>query len=299
MKKIKISQLPLYSSLKGLFTIGTDSENRSVKVSLEFVEEKTNEAVKNAEDATKAAQTAKTETEKATQNAQTATDKANTATTNANEATRLATEATNKANSATDKANKAATDATKTATDAAAAAKKTADEAAAAAKKTAEDAAKKATDAATAATEATENADKATADATQATEEAEAATTAAQLATEKTIATLAKLIPSGLTVSAIERITLGNVAVNHIEATLTPDGTMPNIIFISDNKAVKIDQKGRINVVGLGASEVQIIPTCNTALAKTIIIRVESPTLRLGDTRKQLRLTESGAIMLN
>lgn len=277
MKKIKISQLPLYSSLKGLFTIGTDSENRSVKVSLEFIEEKTNEAVKNADDATKAAQLAKTNTEKATQNAQDATEKAKTATTNANEATRLAneatrlaTEATSKANSATDKANKAATDATKTATDAAAAAM-----------------------------EATDNADKAAAGATKATEEADEATKAAQLATEKTIATLAKLIPSGLTVSSIERITLGNVAVNHIEATLTPNGTMPNIIFISDNKAVKIDQKGRINVVGLGASEVQIIPTCNTALAKTIIIRVESSTLRLGDTRKQLRLTESGAIMLN
>lgn len=270
MKKIKISQLPLYSSLKGLFTIGTDSENRSVKVSLEFIEEKTNEAVKNADDATKAAQLAKTNTEKATQNAQDATEKAKTATTNANEATRLATEATRKANSATDKANKAATDATKTATDAAAAAM-----------------------------EATDNADKAAAGATKATEEADEATKAAQLATEKTIATLAKLIPSGLTVSSIERITLGNVAVNHIEATLTPNGTMPNIIFISDNKAVKIDQKGRINVVGLGASEVQIIPTCNTALAKTIIIRVESSTLRLGDTRKQLRLTESGAIMLN
>ena len=35
MKKIKISELPLYSSIKGLFTIGTDSQNKSVKVSLE------------------------------------------------------------------------------------------------------------------------------------------------------------------------------------------------------------------------------------------------------------------------
>ena len=37
MKKIKISQLPVFDSLKGLYTIGTDNENRSVKVSLEFV----------------------------------------------------------------------------------------------------------------------------------------------------------------------------------------------------------------------------------------------------------------------
>ena len=35
MKTIKISELPLYQSLKGLFTIGTDSNNRSVKVPLE------------------------------------------------------------------------------------------------------------------------------------------------------------------------------------------------------------------------------------------------------------------------
>ena len=32
MKKLKISELPLVSSLKGLFTIGVDNQNRSVKV---------------------------------------------------------------------------------------------------------------------------------------------------------------------------------------------------------------------------------------------------------------------------
>lgn len=98
---------------------------------------------------------------------------------------------------------------------------------------------------------------------------------------------------------SISRITYGNTAENRIEATLTPNGTMPNIIFISDNEAVRIDQKGRIKVVGIGASEVQIIPTCNTDLAKTIIIRVEAPTLRMVNTRKKLRLISSGAIRLN
>lgn len=38
MKKIKISELPLYQSLKGLFVMGTDVNNRSVKVNLEFIE---------------------------------------------------------------------------------------------------------------------------------------------------------------------------------------------------------------------------------------------------------------------
>lgn len=73
MKKIKITELPLYSSLKGLFTIGTDKDNRSVKVSLEFVEEKTNTAVENAETATREAQAATTAARTATTAAQTAT----------------------------------------------------------------------------------------------------------------------------------------------------------------------------------------------------------------------------------
>lgn len=56
MKKVKISELPLYNSLKGLFTLGTDKDNRSVKVSLEFVETKTAEAAKAATDAAAAAE---------------------------------------------------------------------------------------------------------------------------------------------------------------------------------------------------------------------------------------------------
>lgn len=37
MKKIKLSELPICTSLKGLFTLGTDENNRSVRVSLEFI----------------------------------------------------------------------------------------------------------------------------------------------------------------------------------------------------------------------------------------------------------------------
>ena len=57
MKKVKISELPLYNSLKGLFTLGTDKDNRSVKVSLEFIETTTEAAVKKANDAAAAAKT--------------------------------------------------------------------------------------------------------------------------------------------------------------------------------------------------------------------------------------------------
>ena len=48
MKKLKISELPICSTLAGLFTIGVDNLNRSVKVSLQFVEDKVTEAVSKA-----------------------------------------------------------------------------------------------------------------------------------------------------------------------------------------------------------------------------------------------------------
>lgn len=276
MKKIKVSELPLCSTLKGLFTLGTDKDNRSVKVSLEFIKEETDAAVKNAQDATAAA----------VSNAQAATTAANTAKQDANAAASAA-------NTAAGKATAAATSATSAASAANTAAGKA-------------NAAKQAADTATAAANtATGNANTATASAISAAsaanaaaEEAIQATEAAEEATASTIAAVTKLIPTGLEVSAPERITLGNTAENRVEATLSPSNTMPNIIFISDNNAVKIDQKGRIRVVGIGASEVQIIPTCNTALAKTIIINVTAATLRL-KSRTQLRLTQSGGLLLN
>lgn len=39
MKRVKIPELPECNSIKGLYTIGTDKDNRSVKVPLEFIEE--------------------------------------------------------------------------------------------------------------------------------------------------------------------------------------------------------------------------------------------------------------------
>lgn len=55
MKKIKVSELPVGTTLKGLYTLGTDVNNNSVKVSLEFVEEKANAANDAASVATQAA----------------------------------------------------------------------------------------------------------------------------------------------------------------------------------------------------------------------------------------------------
>lgn len=192
MKKIKISELPLYSSLKGLFTIGTDANNRSVKVSLEFVEQQTTQAVTNAKEATTAA----------------------------NEATAAAQEATEAAQEATEEAVNA---------------------------------------------------------------------------TDNVLLTLGRLVPTGMTVESVTRLTVGNVKPNYIKAALSPASVMKNVIFISDNKAITVGTDGRITIVGTGKSTVHVIPTCNTALAKTLLIEVVAPALRKVNS-SSLRLTQSGAL---
>lgn len=206
MKKIKISELPLYSSLKGLFTIGTDANNRSVKVSLEFVEQQTTQAVTNAKEATDAANTA-----------------------------------------------------------------------------------------AAAANTAKKNADTATAAAQEATEAAQEATEDAVNATDNVLLTLGRLVPTGMTVESVTRLTMGNVQPNYINPVLSPASAMKNVIFISDNKAITVGTDGRITIVGTGKSTVHVIPTCNTALAKTLLIEVVAPALRKVNS-SSLRLTQSGAL---
>lgn len=224
MKKIKISELPLSESLKGLHTIGTDAQNRSVKVSLEFIQATTEEAVNNAN---------------------TATESAKTATAAAKDATALATKATDEAETATEDA--------------------------------------------IAATEYTE---AATVDANKATEEA-------QKATQAILHAFSSLIPSGMTVNAPSRITFGNISPNlRIDAALAPEGTAKNIIYIGDNKAVEVDTEGRLTVIGLGTSKIHVVPTLNTALARTVLIEVGRPTLRKVKT-KSLRLLGNGNFRLN
>lgn len=241
MKKIKISELPLYSSLKGLFTIGTDANNRSVKVSLEFVEQKTTQAVNDANTATNAANTAAAAANTAKKNADTATAAAQTATQNAIKAKEDADAAAQSANTAATAANNAAE----------------------------------------AANEATEAAQEATEDAVN--------------ATDNVLLTLGRLVPTGMTVESVTRLTMGNVQPNYINPVLSPASAMKNVIFISDNKAITVGTDGRITIVGTGKSTVHVIPTCNTALAKTLLIEVVAPALRKVNS-SSLRLTQSGAL---
>lgn len=264
MKKIKISEFPLYSSLKGLFTIGTDANNRSVKVSLEFVEQQTTQAVNNAQKATDAANTAAASANTAKKNADAATEAANTAAANAVKSKEAADEATKKATTAAAEANSAKEDCDKATEDA---------------------------------RTATTAANDAAASANDAAQEAREATTDATNATENVLLTLGRLVPTGMSVESVTRLTVGNVQPNYIKPVLSPASAIKNVIFISDNKAVTVGTDGRITIVGKGRSTVHVIPTCNTALAKTLLIEVVAPVLRKV-SNSSLRLTHSGALRL-
>lgn len=266
MKKIRISELPLYESLKGLFVMGTDVDNRSVRVNLEYID---------------------TETTTAVQAASTATAQAAKAAGLADEATKAATEAAQKAETAQAKATTAAQEASEATTDALSA--KTQAELA-----TSET--KKATEAAQAAKTA---ADNATTLAKAATEASEAATAAAKSATDKVLDTLGIIVPTGLNVECIARLTLGNVQPVYVNAELNPTTALRNIIFMSDNRAVEVGLDGRITILNKGVGRVHVIPTCNVSLARTLLIEVGDPTLRLVTTRRQLRFTQSGALRKN
>lgn len=259
MKKIKISELPLYQSLVGLFVMGTDVNNRSVKVNLEFIESETTKAVKDADTATAAAAKAAGLADEATKTANAAALRADTAQAQAAKAAKAASDAAQSALSA---------------------------------KTQADDAAKAAQDAAEAAQAAKTAAD-------EATTLTKAATEASEKATDKVLDTLGKIVPTGLSVESVPRLTLGNVNPVYLKAVLSPDTALKNLIYISDNRAVEVGLDGRISILNKGVSRVHIIPTCNTALARTVLIEVGEPTLRLVTTRRQMRFTQSGALRMN
>ena len=262
MKKLKISELPLVSSLKGLFTIGVDNQNRSVKVSLQFVEDKTTEAVSNADAATKRATASADAADKSKNEADTATQAANEATKEAQASTKAANEANEKATAAANNAS---------------------DKAALAG-----GSAREATAAAQTAKEAADAAKTATAETVQATQ-------AANEATEETLAKIAVLVPSGLSVECPDRITIGNVM--PVRISLSPETAMKNLIYISDNRAVEVSTDGVLTPVSKGRSKVHVIPTMNTVLARTLLIEVGEPRLRLSSVTA-LRFTQAGGFRL-
>lgn len=100
--KRRISELPICETFKGLFTIGVDALNHSVKVSLEFIDKTVSTLKSSVETAIKNAETATLAANTAAGNANTATSNANAATNATLKATEDCTAATGAANEATD-----------------------------------------------------------------------------------------------------------------------------------------------------------------------------------------------------
>lgn len=101
--KKKISELPLCETFTGLFTIGVDALNRSVKVSLEFIANTVNSLKSSVETVIKNANAA-------TSSANTAAGSANTAASTANATANAANTAKEGCENATEEANQATED---------------------------------------------------------------------------------------------------------------------------------------------------------------------------------------------
>ena len=256
VKKIKISALPLADTLVGLYTIGVNALNKSVKVSLEFLKT----AADKANDAATAANKAKTAAETATEAAKTATKNANTATEAANTAAKNATDKATAADTAAKNANTKA-DAADKAAGAATTAANTANSKAALADQ-------KATAADNAANLAGETAEEARATIVRLEE------------LEESLVGQYKMIPTGMNLDYPPRITFRNTVPRRITYELLPTNTGRNVLFLGDDNAVSVQPDGSLTVNRTGISKIHVIPTENTSIYRTIQITVAEPELR-------------------
>ena len=273
VKKIKISALPLADTLVGLYTIGVNALNKSVKVSLEFLKT----AADKANDAATAANKAKTAAETATEAAKTATKNANTATEAANTAAKNATDKATAADTAAKNANTKA-DAADKAAGAAPTAANTANSKAALADQ-------KATAADNAANLAGETAEEARATIVRLEE------------LEESLVGQYKMIPTGMNLDYPPRITFRNTVPRRITYELLPTNTGRNVLFLGDDNAVSVQPDGSLTVNRTGISKIHVIPTENTSIYRTIQITVAEPELRRVKSNS-LRLMGNGSFRL-
>lgn len=273
VKKIKISALPLADTLVGLYTIGVNALNKSVKVSLEFLKtaaDKANDAATAANKAKTAAETATEAAKTATKNANTATEAANTAAKNATDKATAADTAAKNANTKADAADKAAGVATTAAN--------TANSKAALADQ-------KATAADNAANLAGETAEEARATIVRLEE------------LEKSLVGQYKMIPTGMNLDYPPRITFRNTVPRRITYELLPTNTGRNVLFLGDDNAVSVQPDGSLTVNRTGISKIHVIPTENTSIYRTIQITVAEPELRRVKSNS-LRLMGNGSFRL-
>lgn len=273
VKKIKISALPLADTLVGLYTIGVNALNKSVKVSLEFLKT----AADKANDAATAANKAKTAAETATEAAKTATKNANTATEAANTAAKNATDKATAADTAAKNANTKA-DAADKAAGAATTAANTANSKAALADQ-------KATAADNAANLAGETAEEARATIVRLEE------------LEESLVGQYKMIPTVMNLDYPPRITFRNTVPRRITYELLPTNTGRNVLFLGDDNAVSVQPDGSLTVNRTGISKIHVIPTENTSIYRTIQITVAEPELRRVKSNS-LRLMGNGSFRL-
>lgn len=273
VKKIKIRALPLADTLVGLYTIGVNALNKSVKVSLEFLKT----AADKANDAATAANKAKTAAETATEAAKTATKNANTATEAANTAAKNATDKATAADAAAKNANTKA-DAADKAAGAATTAANTANSKAALADQ-------KATAADNAANLAGETAEEARATIVRLEE------------LEESLVGQYKMIPTGMNLDYPPRITFRNTVPRRITYELLPTNTGRNVLFLGDDNAVSVQPDGSLTVNRTGISRIHVIPTENTSIYRTIQITVAEPELRRVKSNS-LRLMGNGSFRL-
>lgn len=273
VKKVKISALPLADTLVGLYTIGVNALNKSVKVSLEFLKT----AADKANDAATAANKAKTAAETATEAAKTATKNANTATEAANTAAKNATDKATAADTAAKNANTKA-DAADKAAGAATTAANTANSKAALADQ-------KATAADNAANLAGETAEEARATIVRLEE------------LEESLVGQYKMIPTGMNLDYPPRITFRNTVPRRITYELLPTNTGRNVLFLGDDNAVSVQPDGSLTVNRTGISKIHVIPTENTSIYRTIQITVAEPELRRVKSNS-LRLMGNGSFRL-
>lgn len=230
--KKRISELPESTDFKGLWTIGVNALNKSVKVSLEYISTKVSQLIASVNSVI---------------------GKAETATTSANSAASSATNAANAADAATQAANTAKT-----------------------------------------------NADTATANANAATKRAnDAAKECQEIIDEAQQTENINLVPTSMDLDYPKEITFGNLTELFIKANLNPASVKVNVLFLGDNKSISVTPDGRITVLDIGTSTIHVIPTGNTAIYRSIQIKVSRPTLRMVQTRAQLLLTGDGNLILN
>ena len=271
IRKKKISEFPLAETLIGLFTIGVNSKNKSVKVSLEFLKT----SADNADKAAKSANNAAAKANEAATSANNAADSANTAAENADSAADKAKKATQSANAAAENANTKAGAADRSAS--------SANQAAGLASSQASNAEDKASKAENAANE------------TAKTNEVALATIARLEELEESPVGQYKMIPTAMTLTYPKVITLRNPSALRIAYELFPTNTGRNVLFLSDDNAVSVLPNGSIVVRRTGISKVHAIPTENTEIYQTVEIKVVEPYMRK-TAPSAIRLTGSGNI---